>query len=166
MIHHDMPAGFQPHLAVECAGDFHLDSQMVEEAFFLIVKVDPVGLLRKHAVDKLFHRLIVLFGINEQAFHLPAKEITHDAKRQCQITVQQARRRQFLALFQGVLPEDVQELDIGSEIVFLDALAHRPDDVAVAGPAQPLHDFLQPRSFFILRNPPRYADVLHVGHKD
>ena len=66
-----------------------------------------------------------------------AEQIADHAKAQTEIGVQKAGRRQLIALGLDVLPEDMQELDVGSKVLLLDPFADRPDDVPAARAGEP-----------------------------
>ena len=165
MVDHEMPAGLEPDLAAKGPRHLLLDAQMIEEAFVLIVEMDAGRLLRRKPLHEIPDRLILLARVDPEPIDFLPEEIAHDAETQTQVGMEQGRRPLLLALCQDVLPEHMQKIDVGPQLVFLDPFAYRADNVAAAWMPHPLHNVLEPGSLLVTGDAAGYADVLHVGHK-
>ena len=97
--------------------------------------MDPGGLLRQKAMNKIPDGFILLFRVDQQPLHFLGKQIADHPECQRQVGVQQGWGRLLVTFLHDVLPQHVQEFHIGPEFLLLDAFAHRPDDVAIAGSA-------------------------------
>ena len=88
MVDNNIPPGFQPHLSAQGTCDFLLYTEIVEETFLFVIKMDTGSLFRRKALHEISDRFVLVAGVDQQPINLSPEKISNDTKTQAQIAVQ------------------------------------------------------------------------------
>src|SRR5206468_7960819 len=80
--------------------------------------------------------------------------------------MEQCRCPLLLPFRQDVLPEHVQKVDVGSQLILFDPFTHRSDNVSAAWMPHSLHNVLESSPLLVTDNATGHTDMFHVGHEN
>ena len=165
LVNDQVATRLQVHTASESAGDFLVNRIQVKNRPFAFVKLQALGRLGHELAAKRLQLRVLLLRIDADALRDLPNQVAQDTLQQCQILMQQRRRRQAHGSVFDARPGLAQISDVVLQLLVAGVLGIRAQNEPTAGrPHQGLHAQAQGITL-IGRDFLRHADVIVLRQK-
>ena len=146
---------------------FFGEAELLKQRRFLGVELHALDHRRLEAVEEAQHALVFGFGVDPDHAEIRSDLIAQHALDDVQIVVDERRWLRAFGAILDVLPQALQEADVGAELFFAGALRGRADnEAAVAVFALAQNDPLQALALFVRGDLARDTGMVHGRHVD
>ena len=167
LVDHNVAAAFQPHLRLERLVHLFFQAELLEQRCLLGVELHALDQSRLEAIEEAQNALVFWFCVNPDHGEVGRNLIAQHALDHVEIVIDQSRGLRSLGAGLDVIPQPLQEANVGPQFVFARVLRRGADDeAAVAVVALAHHDALQPLPLLIRCDLSRNPGMVHRRHVD
>src|SRR5580658_4513320 len=167
LVDDDVAAALEPHFRLERLVHFFGEAELLEQRRLFRVQLHALDHLRLEAVEEPEHAFVFGFGVNPDHAEVGGDLVAQHALDDVEVVIDQRGRLGAFGAGLDVVPQALEEADVGAEFFFAGALGGGADDEAsVTVFAFAEDDALQALALFLGGNFARNAGVVHRRHVD
>ena len=166
LLDDDVAAALEPDLAPERPADLHLQPEVVEDRFLLVIEFDGVLHLWHERGDELDDLVVLGLGVHHDPLDRLGQDVAQHLLGHVEIGVDQGWRAGLVLLLDDLVPEFCEVVEVHDQVLLALAVGDGPDDEPASDRLDPVDDLLQPLALDLVLDPSRDADVIDGRHVD